>query len=310
MQKKRIVISGINGFVGHHLARELVANNVSVIGIGTDSSISSSIEDIVEEYYSQDLIAGWPPIDNIDGIIHLAGLASVGPSFNDPQRYIGANSAMMTHLCEYYLPKANRPRILAVSSSTVYSPDQPMPIAEETARLGFNSPYAVSKMVIENQASYYRNRGLDCIIARPFNHTGPEQGSGFILPDLFEKLTKLNPDTTLLKVGNIHTKRDYTDVRDIVNAYRKLILAPTLEHTVYNICSGISLSGEDLLNTLKGIIDKDDVQFEIDQSLVRPTDPAEFFGDPSRLQNELGWKLRYSIETTIKDFITTANTQG
>jgi len=305
MQKLRIVISGINGFVGHHLAQRLAKNNISVVGIGNDKAVASGIGDIVDKYYSQDLTVAWPDINDVDAIIHLAGLAAVGPSFDNPQQYINANSAMVTNMCEYYLGQEKKPRILIVSSGAVYDSHQAMPLTESSL-VGFSSPYTVSKILTENQCAYYKNRGLDCVIARPFNHIGPGQGKGFILPDFFKKLSELDSTTAIIKVGNIDTRRDYTDVRDIVDAYTKLILSPSLNYTVYNICSGTSLSGTDILNTLKRVMDKNDVQFVIDQSLIRPTDAMEIYGDSSRLRNELGWKPEYSIKTTISDFVAAA----
>jgi GDP-4-dehydro-6-deoxy-D-mannose reductase len=95
---KRVVITGINGFVGHHLARELSKQNVDVVGVSQDPEVSESIKDIVSEYHGADLIAGWPAIENVDAVIHLAGLAAVGPSFDKPQFYINANSAMLTNI--------------------------------------------------------------------------------------------------------------------------------------------------------------------------------------------------------------------
>lgn len=300
MDKERIVVSGINGFVGHHLARELVSNNVTVIGVGHDNEVAPELDSIVEEYYSQDLVDAWPEIPDVDGVIHLAGLAAVGPSFDDPQRYINTNSTMVTNLCETYISSDRRPRILIVSSGSVYSPHQPMPINEEAA-LGLTSPYAVSKVLTENQSTYYRGRGLDCIVVRPFNHIGPGQSKGFILPDFYDRL-KTTTDS-VIKVGNINTRRDYTDVRDIVKAYTALILASELQYDTYNVCSGHSLAGNDILDKLKLLMNRPEVTFEIDPSLVRPTDIPEITGDSTRLHTELGWTPTYDIDQTISDFI-------
>src|SRR5688500_13585109 len=99
----RIVITGINGFVGHHLAKELCDSGHDVIGIGRDETAGEKIKNSISEYYAADLTAEWPAITDVDGIIHLAGLAAVGPSFDSPQQYINANSAMVTNLCEYYM---------------------------------------------------------------------------------------------------------------------------------------------------------------------------------------------------------------
>jgi GDP-4-dehydro-6-deoxy-D-mannose reductase len=308
MKKIRIAISGINGFVGHHLARELVNNNVSVIGVGHDADLSSELNGIVDEYHSADLIENWPEVENVQGVIHLAGLAAVGPSFDNPQRYINGNSAMVTNLCEYYVNQSQKPRIVIVSSGAVYDSNQPMPITEES-KMGYTSPYAVSKVLTENQAAYYRNRGLECVVARPFNHIGPGQDKGFILPDFYSRLSSLSEGEKVISVGNIETRRDYTDVRDIVHAYGKIALAPTLEHAVYNICSGESLSGADIFNELKAAMNLTDVSFKIDPSLVRPSDISEIIGDSSRLQNEVDWKPIHPIHQTIVDFVNSKTEQ-
>lgn len=302
MSKDRVVVSGINGFVGHHLAHELYNAGVAVIGVSQDPTVSDSIASYVEEYYQAELTESWPAIDNVKAIIHLAGLAAVGPSFDNPQLYINANSAMVTHLCEYYVKQDKKPRIVIVSSGAIYSSDQPMPI-NEGSKVGLSSPYAVSKVLNENQATYYRSRGLDCVIVRPFNHIGPGQNLGFILPDFYDRLANLEKGKTSIQTGNIETKRDYTDVRDIVKAYRKIALAPTLQHTLYNVCSGHSLSGAEIFNKLKNTLNLKDVTFEIDPALIRPTDIMNIVGDSSLLSNELDWHPEVSIDQTIKDFV-------
>lgn len=301
----KVIITGINGFVGHHLTRALSAQGVSVIGIGSDPEVLTEIRDIVDEYYSQDLISAWPDTGSVTAVVHLAGLAAVGPSYDDPQLYINANSAMVTNLCEYYLNQESKPRIIIVSSGAIYSPDQSMPITEDS-QIGLTSPYAVSKVLNENQATYYRGRGLDCVVARPFNHIGPGQAPGFILPDFYKRISENSEN--VIKVGNVNTKRDYTDVRDIVNAYILLALTPKLQNNTYNICSGISLSGSEILDKLKLVTNRPDITFEIDPSLVRPTDIQEIVGDSSRLRNELKWEPEYTIDQTIADFIASKTT--
>lgn len=299
---KKIIITGINGFVGHHLAQRLKSDGHTVVGIGHDEKVSDVLEGIVDEYHHADLSQTWPEITDADGVIHLAGLAAVGPSFDDPQRYINMNSAMVTHLCEYYAKQDKKPRVLVVSSGAIYDPQQSMPL-NESANIGFSSPYAVSKVLVENQCSYYRNRGLDCVIVRPFNHIGPGQGLGFILPDFYDRLSKLEDSSASISVGNIDTRRDYTDVRDIVDAYTRLITAPELKEKVYNVCSGASLSGREVLDQLKAAMNLDSVSFEVDPALVRPTDIDNIVGDSTRLQTELGWQPTHPISQTIQDFI-------
>jgi len=302
MDKEKVVISGINGFVGHHLTRELHESGVAVIGIGLDKEVDHDIADIIHEYHQADLTKEWPNLPNVKAVIHLAGLAAVGPSFDNPQLYINVNSSMVTNICEYYMQQTVKPRIVIVSSGAIYSSNQPMPISE-AGEIGFSSPYAVSKILTENQVTYYRNRGLDCVVARPFNHIGPGQKQGFILPDFYSRLSSLEDGEQTISIGNIETRRDYTDVRDIARAYGKLALAPTLQHGIYNICSGVSLSGVEIFNELKAAMKLPGVGYEIDPTLVRPTDAKDIVGDASLLKDKLDWQPRINIHQTVIDFV-------
>jgi len=303
VNKEKVVISGINGFVGHHLAKELDNAGLLVIGVGQESVVSPDISGIVKEYHQANLIESWPDISDVKAVIHLAGLAAVSPSFEKPQVYINSNSSMVTNLCEYYLKQNKSPRIVVISSGAIYSPNQPLPISEG-GEIGFSSPYAVSKVLNENQVAYYRSRGLDCVVVRPFNHIGPGQAEGFILPDFYGRLSTLGKDEQTIITGNIETKRDYTDVRDIVRAYRKIALAKTLKNSTYNVCTGVSLSGAEIFNQLKSAMNLDYVDYKIDQSLVRPTDVENIVGDATRLKTELGWEPQIKISQTVIDFVT------
>lgn len=299
-----IVITGVNGFVGKHLVRELINHGHTVVGIGREEHPHEEISELLGFYYAADLSQLWPKThEQIDAVIHLAGLAAVGPSFSQPQSYINLNSAMVTHLCEAYVKDEVRPRVLIISSGAVYDSSGPMPMSESSS-VTFGSPYAVSKVLVENQAAYYRSRGLECVVARPFNHIGPGQLSGFLLPDLYKKLIdRTNEDESIL-VGNLTTKRDYTDVRDVVRAYRMLATETKIpEHLVYNICSGVSHSGTDILDCITRAMDIPTVQTKIDQSLVRPNDIMDIRGDNTRLIVEYGWSPEYSLDQTVSDFV-------
>jgi len=308
MSTKRVVITGINGFVGYHLTRHLAERNHEVIGIGREPTIQQDLTEHITEYHVADLAKEWPAINHVDAVIHLAGLAAVGPSFDNPQQYINLNSAMITNMCEYFLKQTRRPRIISISSGAIYDPQQHLPITEGSA-IGFTSPYAVSKILTENQCHYYHNRGLECVVVRPFNHIGPRQAPGFILPDFFKRINDAEADAAI-EVGNINTKRDYTDVRDIADAYTRLALAPELSYSLYNVCSGKSLSGLEILDMLKKAVGKPEIKFEINPELVRPTDIMDIYGDSSRLREELDWQPTYSIEQTIKDFVDDAKNRS
>lgn len=294
----KIIVTGVNGFVGKHLVRELHKNNVSVIGVGREASAASEISELLEEYIVADLAEAWPADTQADAVIHLAGLAAVGSSFEQPQAYIDLNSAMVTHMAEYYLTQSNQPRLMIVSSGAIYDSSQPMPLTEESA-IEFSSPYAISKVLVENQCAYYRKRGLDCVVARPFNHIGPGQMEGFLVPDVIAQLKAADKIT----VGNITTKRDYTDVRDVARAYRLLATTPSLYHPIYNVCSGLSKSGEEIVLELKELMGKPSAKVGIDQSKVRPTDAPDIYGNASALHADTGWSPEVSIETTLADCV-------
>lgn len=299
----KIVITGVSGFVGKHLVHELKKYDHNIIGIGIDSETHPEIRELLGGYYSADLSTDWPDTQDVDAIIHLAGLAAVAPSFDKPQAYININSSIVTNMCEYYLKQAKKPRIIIVSSGTVYDPTSEMPLGEE-APYDFSSPYVVSKVLLEHQASYYLKRGLECVVVRPFNHVGPGQLPGFLVPDLAERIRARGSKDEVIKVGNLKTKRDYTDARDVVAAYRLVATKKgALEYPVYNVCSGVSHSGEEVLDAIVSAMDIERPRVEVDEKFLRPNDIMDIRGDNSRLASELGWKPTISFEQTIADFI-------
>lgn len=300
MSEKRIAITGINGFVGKHLTRELVNNDIDVVGIGREDIVDPEIAELLNEYIHQDIAEAWPNIHPpVDAVINLAGLAAVGSSFEHPQDYIDINSAIVTNMCEYYLKQDKKPRIISVISGAIYSPDQPMPLTEGSA-IALNSPYAVSKVLNEKQLAYYRGRGLGCIAVRPFNHIGPGQLPGFLVPDLIEKLEKAD-ESGVIEVGNLKTRRDYTDVRDVARAYRLLATAKNLTHDTYNVCSGESHSGEEILAKIQEKMGKEHITVQVDQTKIRPNDPMDIYGSADRLAKDTEWVPDVSLDQTIED---------
>jgi GDP-4-dehydro-6-deoxy-D-mannose reductase len=293
-----ILVTGVNGFAGTHLVRELNSNNIKVIGIGREDTPSIEIASFLKDYHQADLTKSVPITEKFTAIIHLAGLADVGDSFHNPQKYIEVNSSIMTNLGEYSIDKNKKARIIVISSGAVYNSKANMPLTE-SSEVSFNSPYSVSKILLENQAAYYRSRGLDCVIVRPFNHIGPGQGAGFLIPDL---LNQLNARSNVVKVGNLNTKRDYTDVRDVVRAYRLLATAPKLDHELYNACSGKAVAGEEILSLLQNLTgNKKPV--EIDEDKIRPTDAEIIYGSFERLKKDTGWIPEIPLEQTLGDIL-------
>lgn len=303
-----ILITGINGFVGHHLAREVKNNNVRLVGTGRESIVSTEINTLVDEYFSCDLTIASDvaklSTQQVDSIIHLAGLAAAGPSFERPSEYIHVNTSTLINLAQMALGQTNKPRFLVVSSGALYSSDQSMPLTE-TSKIKFSSPYVVSKIAMENLCEYYRLRGLGMLVIRPFNHIGPGQKEGFIVPDIYGKLLSSIKTGQPLVTGNLKTQRDYTDVRDVARAYAHLMTTDTkLSSSLYNVCSGITHSGEDILAELKKhVVGSENVKIVTDQTLIRANDPERLVGSNKLINNDTGWQPQIPFEQTIADFV-------
>ncbi|WP_162564252.1 MULTISPECIES: GDP-mannose 4,6-dehydratase [Microbacterium] len=290
-----IVVTGADGFVGQHVVKQALQAGHEVRGIRRSASPADPASTLVA-----DLTERWPVPEPPDGIIHLASLAAVGRSFDAPQEYISANTAMLTRIGEGLLAAGTpRTRVIVVSTGALYSPGRGP--ADESRPLAMSSPYAVSKGAVELQCAYYRSRGIDMVIVRPFNHIGPGQSKGFLVPDLVDAVDALSGDAPL-RVGNLDTRRDYTDVRDVAAAYVGLLEAPQVS-PVYNIASGRSLSGREILEAACRSLGREVPQTIVDASRIRPTDPQEIVGDASLIRRELGWAPKIGYEQSIADFV-------
>lgn len=298
----RIAVTGATGFVGKTLVEHLVRFGYKVVAISQPERPHVKIANLIDSYFSIDLARAWPNIGDIKGVVHLAGLSRVGPSFDYPQLYIDTNSAIVTNLFEDLLRRDWGGRAIVVSSGALYSGNVDTQSGfTENSPVSATSPYAVSKLLVEHQTDYYRRRGINALIARPFNHIGPGQDCGFIVPDLVEKIRVSAPGEAIA-VGNLDSSRDYTDVRDVVEAYRHLLEAPDPQHRIYNICSGRARSGREILNAVCNALGKPVPPVLHHES--RAFDPSTtMMGSASRIQNEMGWSTTLPLESSIADFI-------
>lgn len=292
----RVAVSGVNGFVGGHLVPELTDHGHDVVGIGMGAP-APSVADLVSDYHDQDLTDAWPPV-RADAVVHLAGLSAVGPSFRDPQGYIQANSAPVTNLCEWQLAAGVSPRTVVVSTGAVYAPGVGL---SETSPTHASSPYVVSKLLVELQCAYYRRLGLDVTVIRPFNHIGPGQQQGFLLPDLIAGVAQ-----GAVTAGNLDTYRDYTDVRDVARAYRLAVEAERIDVEVMNVCSGSSVSGRTMLDLVVSELGVPVPEVTVDPARLRPDDPPEIVGDNGLIAATLGWTPTIDIRSTVRDALAVA----
>jgi GDP-4-dehydro-6-deoxy-D-mannose reductase len=297
----KILVTGASGFVGHHLVKLLLGQGHTVVATGMENtdSFPPSVDFHKVDLTDREAV-GKIPLNGIDGIIHLAGLAAVGPSFSNPEKYLTANPGMQRNLFEACIKQGVKPRVLVISSGTLYDGHATTPLTE-LSPIKPTSPYAESKLAQEEQGNQYGSQGFEVIIARPFNHIGPGQGPGFIVPDLTKQVVEAEAKPHApIRVGNLNAKRDYTDVRDIVKAYLLLLERGKAGET-YNICSGYAISGIQILLTLLELAKVQDPHLEFDTDLMRPIDIDVVYGDPAKLIRDTGWRPSYTLDQTLND---------
>lgn len=302
----RILVTGSEGFVGKHLTPHLLEEGHEVVGV---SRASNPRNDALSDHVRIDLL-DFDAVSGIDfeefsAVIHTAANASQRDSYDDPRKYIFENQQTTCNLLEAArLRKTTLGRFVIVSTASVYSGSNSMPITEASKVGDPKSPYAVGKIGAELVAQYYRHAGLDLVIARPFNHTGPGQSTGYLLADLYEKITRAMQQDGAAAFGNLEARRDYTDVRDVVRAYGLLALAHSLENEVYNISSGHAISGTLMLSLLAEQLGYAlPEQLDRDHALTRKDESSVLVGDSSLIKHELGWSAEIPIEKTVKDFV-------
>jgi len=306
----KVLICGINGFVGKHLARSFAQAGHEVDGLTLSEPLAPELEGVVKRLLRCDL-TNKTEVESLDlspykAIVNLAGLANVGKSFDEPELYMRINVDVLRFIGEKVLAQKLSLRLIAISTGAVYDSNQAMPLTENSRSANDTSPYAKSKLAMEKTAQQLQQAGLDCIVVRPFNHIGPGQNEGFILPDLYHNLLESLKTKSPLLVGNLKTMRDYTDVRDVVRSYVLLATAEkaSLHQTLYNVCSGTPHSGEEILHELQlNISGSKSVKISIDKSRIRPSDPIELRGSNERLTADTDWQPEIPFEQTIADFV-------
>lgn len=302
MNKNRVLVTGVNGFVGEHTAQHFSELGYDVTGTGRQDNPDTDVSPFLDDYVQADLLdedslrkIGF---STLNAIIHLGGRSAVGESFQKPHEYLTENS-IMTYNVHNQAKEANfKGRIVSVSTGALYDPNQPLPLTEQS-RTASNSPYAVGKLAAEAVAQYFQT-SVDTIIARPFNHIGPGQGKGFLLPDMY---TQMLAAGDAISVGNLETRRDYTDVRDIARAYGRLVAVEKLNHTVYNVCSDNSKSGLQILQIIKNVTGLSGIEAIVDPSRLRPNEIMNITGDYARLRADTGWSPKIDLDQTVADFV-------
>jgi GDP-4-dehydro-6-deoxy-D-mannose reductase len=308
--QRRNLITGATGFAGCYLADALASRGETVIGLSRTaawpagwSHLSARIDlracDLCNGTAVEAILRETKP----DRIYHLAGFARVGESFRDPEAAWQGNLTTTRRLCEAVIRSGQRPRILFVSSGTIYgNPDNPETPRDEKCPLRPDTPYAASKAAADLACYQYTCApGLDIVRARPFNHIGPRQSADYAIPNFARQLAaiergKLPP---VLHTGNLDAQRDLTDVRDMVRAY--LLLMEHGRHgEAYNIGTGQSWPMQTVLERMLAFASLR-VEIRRQADLLRPTEQRVIRVDAGKIRRETGWTPVYSLDQTLAD---------
>ena len=306
----RVLITGISGFAGSHLADTCLAQGAEVWGLTQapgphpnlahlGDHVQLHVANITDEAGMHAALAAIKP----DRIFHLAAQAHVPTAWSDPAATLTTNILGQLNVIlamQQHVPEA---RLLVVSSSNVYGmvDEKDLPVSETTPFRPAD-PYAVSKVGQDMLAlQYWQSHGLPIVRVRPFNHIGPRQAPDFVIARFAQQLAQMEagaiPPT--LKVGNMSAKRDFTDVRDVAHAYW-LALDKGTPGAVYTIGSGAARSIDEMLQIMLGLTQVN-VAVETDPALFRPGDLPILQADPRAIQEQTGWRAEIPLEQTLEE---------
>jgi GDP-4-dehydro-6-deoxy-D-mannose reductase len=311
-QKKRVLITGITGFAGSHLAELLLKENFIVFGFSRWRSKTENIDsfksklqlieaDLLDSHSVQKAMIAIRP----NYIFHLAGQSFVAASWTSPAVTLEINVVGSANLFEAVRTAQIDPVIQIACSSEEYGFVRPEEIPiKETNPFRPQSPYGVSKLAMDYLGyQYFKSYGMKIVRTRGFNHTGPRRGDVFAESTFAKQIAEIEKKKgkPVIFVGNLEAKRDYTDVRDMVNGYYLAALKGE-PGDVYNICSGKATRIGDVLEMLLAM-SKVKVRVKHDPTRVRPSDVPILQGDSSKFRQKTGWAPKIPLEKTLKDLL-------
>ena len=310
---RRVLITGVTGFAGSHLADYLLSrNDCEIYGIQRWRSRTENVEHFLDkitmlECELRDATSTRDTLEKVkpDWIFHLAAQSFVPTSWTAPTEALTTNVLAQLNIFEAVRHIGLKCRIQLACSSEEYGmvfPDE-VPI-RETNPLRPLSPYAVSKVAQDMLGyQYWMSHKVDSVRTRGFNHEGPRRGPVFVASDFAKQVADIERGRKqpVVNVGNLEALRDFTDVRDMVKAY-VLALEKCEPGEVYNICSGKAWRIKDMLDLLLSM-SKVKIEVREDPARLRPSDVPILLGDYSKFHAVTGWKPTIPFEQTLADML-------
>jgi GDP-6-deoxy-D-talose 4-dehydrogenase len=291
----RILVSGINGFVGSYLKNILEERGHEIFGIDirNDDKAVFSIDLLDLKALSETVLS-----INPDAVIHLAGIAQV--DFKNPNIIYNVNVIGTANLLTACAGLSNPVKFLFISSSQVYGhvPENKLPVDESFPVCPVNH-YGASKAACEDIVRAFSYEiGIEFVIARPFNHTGKGQTSNFVIPKIVEAFKNRNSS---IELGNTDTVRDFLDVRDVVRAYADII-ENFKNGEVYNIASGRGIKISEVIEKLEELTSHK-ITIMHKEYLQRKSEIMTVIGNADKIYSSLLFKPRYNLIDTLKDML-------
>lgn len=295
---RRLLVTGCTGFVGQSLANWLPASRWA----GRFELVSAPAGlDVREAGQVRELVAATRP----DDVLHLAAQSFVPASFQDPAATLAVNLGGTLNLLRALEAHGFKGRMLYVSSADVYGAVAPhsLPVTETIVAAPRN-PYAVSKLAAETLCrQWHFSEGFNVVVARPFNHTGPGQDARFVLSGFARKTARILAGIAEPRfiTGNLDATRDFSDVRDVLDAYMALFEQGRAGE-IYNVCSGIERKVGELLRRM---LERAGIQADVvtDAALLRPNEQLRMVGSADKLREHTDWQPRCDLDATLADMV-------
>lgn len=300
----RALVTGASGFVGPYLVRHLLVEGYEVVGsvYGPQKRLPESCRAMILDVTDKEAVRRAVAETEPDEIYHLAGLTR--PASSAVEEFYEVNLGGTLNLLEAVRQEVPEARTLLVGSAYAYCRvDRPV---AETDPFDPSNHYGVSKAAADMLGRSCALQGLRVVNARPFNHSGPGQSPDFLLPTLVEQFAEMRAGQRdpVIRLGNLDSVRDVSDVRDVVRAYHRILLEGR-SGEAYNVGSGRGVSVRELFELVRreaGV----KVNLTVEPTRVRATDIPYLVADASKVRRELGWKTEIPLEETIRDMLQTA----